>query len=922
MRRRLFFFAAALLLTAAIASLGAISFERKVESFTPLGFDAVPVQGFWQVESVDDPATGLVEGDRILQIAGQLPRDRQQLGELLRSQPTSELLVGRGDALAAVTYQRPGLQLDLSYLLLCAIGVLYLLIGLYTALKDANRPAPLFFLWCLTSAALYMLSPPPLPADRADLMIGLVDQVARNLLPALTLHLFLVFPAGLMQLALLRAAVPFLYLPPAALLALNADLAFFGGRLLAGPPTESKLRLLANVELLLLVGFSLLAVLALVVRLARHGGWEERRQVQWVIAGMVAGYVPFFVLNVVPTVLGLHQPGWLSALAVLPLALVPLGFAYAILKYKLWDVGVILRDTVAYSLTALIGIFGFVLVNLAINRSLESDLTVLRNLLSFAAGLGIAAVLVPAKGAIAQSLERFQFGSRLAQRRALVRLGEELVYERDLDRLCGKLLRGLQDGLGTAPVNLYLSQGGAMVPVRLEDGIPSQLAMDAVDEKLWSRVMVPLSAVGLPLDSPTPEQRLFAAGYRYAFPLRVREQRIALALLGHKRDDERLSGEDVELARGLLNQAALAIENAQLLDEVHQRLQEVMRLEAHSKGIIESSPAGIAVLDEADRVVSANHAFAAVVGVERPAISGRTIAELLPIRPLPEVGAGMVEVSYCEANGRERYLQLSVAAHRTEEQDLRILVVQDVSERIAMEQALRERERLASLGMLAAGVAHEVNTPLTGISSYAQMLLADLPPGDPKREILQKMERQSFRASQIVNNLLEFARNRGDAIRTLDLRRVIDECADALAARAAEAGVTVDWTPPPERIEVDGDEGELAQVVNNLMANAIEAMAGQDPAVERRLELRLQHQGSRVCLQVVDTGPGIAPERLERIFQPFHSSKLGRGGSGLGLAITYNIVRRHGGEVRAENRSDRRGCIFTVSLPRHVPQVN
>lgn len=911
------FFALALLLAIAVASLGVTSFQHKVEGFQPLGFEADSSGDFWQVTSVDHAGTRLQAGDLILHVNGDKPRSFHDLRNLLTARPQSRVLCKREGALHIAEYQRPDLSVDAPYLVLTVCGLLYLLIGLFTAFKDRQRQAQLFYLWCLVSAALYILSPPAVPASFSEKAIFVADQLALDLLPALTLHLFLVFPATLGGLRFLSAAIPFVYLPPAVLISLHADL-MLGGPLF-GPPTANKLYLLQQLELLQLLTFSFLAILALAIRLARRGSWEQRRQVQWILLGMLGGYTPFLLFYAVPNLLRIDTPQWLTTLAVLPLGLVPLAFAYAILKYKLWDIGVILRDSIAYTLTTIVGLLGFSLINLAISRGVADDLSPLRNLLTFAAGLAIAGVLVPTKSAISSGLERLQFRSTLGKRHALSALGEELLHKRDLDSLCETLLERLTEGLEVDRTNLYLGQGGAMVPVLLEEKVPRSLSFDAFGDDFWERDVAGVSGLMVPGNEASEQQRLFQCGYRYALPLRVREHCVGVVLLSYKFTEAPLSSEDIDLARGMLNQAALALENAQLLEEVHRKLDEVTRLKEHSRGIIESSPAGIAALDEDDRVTSANHAFAAIVGQERRLLSGSPIGELLPIRPLPAMDSGLMEVSYCEMSGRERYLQLSVADYQGPGSGLRILVVQDVSERVAMETALKEKERLASLGMLAAGVAHEVNTPLTGISSYAQMLLADTAEGDPHYALLKKMERQTFRAAQIVNNLLEFARNRQDELMPVILDGVIDECVELLGERAARAGVVLDWQPEGCGLTVLGNEGELHQVLTNLVVNAIDAI-GTDGG---QVTVRVTGNGRNVEVRVTDDGPGIPPERLERVFQPFFSGKSKGEGTGLGLAICYNIVRRHGGMIRAENgpRAEgggRPGCTFLVSLPHHL----
>ncbi len=394
----------------------------------------------------------------------------------------------------------------------------------------------------------------------------------------------------------------------------------------------------------------------------------------------------------------------------------------------------------------------------------------------------------------------------------------------------------------------------------------------------------------------------------------MRGTRVGLVLAGWKEEQQPLNSEDLELIRHLLNQAALAIENAQLLGQLNSQLEEVTRLQRYAEQIFESSPAGIAVVDAEGHVVSANAAFASLAGVARAGVAGRRLGELLPVEPLPDLGTGPVEVGFCDAAGRERYLQLSVSAF---EHGLgaryRVLVALDVSERIAMENQLKENDRLAALGMLAAGVAHEVNTPITGISSYAQILLSETAESDPHYDLLKKVERQTFRAARIVNNLLEFARNRRNEAGPLALRPVLTECLELLTDRFAKRRIEVAWRPPADEVVIVGCEGELQQVFTNLFMNAQDAMAETGGT----LTVELEADAERARVHVRDTGPGVAPEKLERIFQPFYSTKLARGGTGLGLSISAEIVRRHGGALSVASRPGEGAC-FTVELPRRA----
>jgi hypothetical protein len=216
---------------------------------------------------------------------------------------------------------------------------------------------------------------------------------------------------------------------------------------------------------------------------------------------------------------------------------------------------------------------------------------------------------------------------------------------------------------------------------------------------------------------------------------------------------------------------------------------------------------------------------------------------------------------------------------------------------------------MASIGLLAAGVAHEVNTPLTGISSFTQMLLEQADPDDPRTKVLEKIERQTFRAAKIVNGLLNLARPARVDSGPVDVHAVINDVLALLdhQFRASKIQVRKDLAARPPIVE--GVEYKLQQVFLNLFLNARDAMPKGG-----WLSVATHADGEAASIEIADTGAGIPPEHLSRIYDPFFTTKTSGLGTGLGLAITYGIVQEHSGAISCESQEGQ-GTRFRVTLP-------
>ena len=235
--------------------------------------------------------------------------------------------------------------------------------------------------------------------------------------------------------------------------------------------------------------------------------------------------------------------------------------------------------------------------------------------------------------------------------------------------------------------------------------------------------------------------------------------------------------------------------------------------------------------------------------------------------------------------------------------------MQDVSELRDLQDRMREQERLAGLGRLASGLAHEINTPLTGISSFAQMLGKMTPEDDPRRTVVSKLVDQSFRVSRIVSNLRSMVRDSADSRMVLDLTTVAVRAAQD-AARSLSAEERLEVTDVGEPVMVWGSVGPLELAIGNLVRNAIEASPPDCDVV-----FSIEQGAEWAEIRVEDSGPGIPEEIGEKVFEPFFTTKTERGGTGLGLAITRDMIAQLGGEIGLENM-EHGGARATIRLQR------
>ncbi|MBI2491187.1 MAG: hypothetical protein HYV94_03665 [Candidatus Rokubacteria bacterium] len=308
----------------------------------------------------------------------------------------------------------------------------------------------------------------------------------------------------------------------------------------------------------------------------------------------------------------------------------------------------------------------------------------------------------------------------------------------------------------------------------------------------------------------------------------------------------------------------------------------------------------------------------------RPAIArldAERVALLVPVALGDEVGAALVvgeklsgeifdgqEIELLEMLAGETAIALSNAglygSLRSRMEELR-----------QAQETLVQSAKLAAIGELSASVAHEVNNPLMVILGNSGLLLRDAAPGSPHYARLTAIETEANRAGKIVRDLLDFARRREPARVPLMLHDAIERALDLLGAQLVRAGVEVERVFDPALPTIRGDRDQLTQVFLNLATNAMDAMQGRGGLIVIQTRRGRDEAGRPVAIvTVTDAGPGIPPERLERIFEPFYTTKPEGRGTGLGLSVSQGIVRTHGGAVEVESKVGR-GTTMRVTLP-------
>ena len=345
------------------------------------------------------------------------------------------------------------------------------------------------------------------------------------------------------------------------------------------------------------------------------------------------------------------------------------------------------------------------------------------------------------------------------------------------------------------------------------------------------------------------------------------------------------------------------------------------RSEARYRNLFESASDAIVTLDANGRFTTFNHAAENISGYPRQELVGQWFAPLLPDDELPKAlmhfqkalagETGLFETTFIRKDREYRTIQVTYSTPQRDEEVL--CVIRDVTDQKMLQEQLIQSEKMSAIGQLVSGVAHELNNPLAGISAFAQLLLTEKRFPPDQRTAAEMIYAEARRASRIVQNLLTFARQHKPERTPTGVNQVLDDTLELRGYELRVRGIEVTRDYDEQIPETMADAHQLQQVFLNLVTNAEQAME-KSPRESQRLIVRTRRTGAVIRIDVEDTGPGIPPNLLERIFNPFFTTKPTGSGTGLGLSISLGIVREHEGRIWAEN-APQGGARFIVEVP-------
>ncbi len=851
--------------------------------------------------------------------------------------------------------------------LLTIVGIVWLLIGLLVLFKQGSRsPFVLHFASVCLLAFVFHVYKSIGAGEDYDLVVEIMDNIAFAFFVPLFLHFCLRYPVQ-SEIFDEKPWKTFILYVPATIISLLWIVLSLGFHLIPSQAfSDSFYDFVIHNDVFSTLNFTnyyhfvagiALGAGVLLWRFIKNKRPLVRQRLKWAMWGTIIAILPIIAFQIAKRFIYLTDDSLTATLTILPLALIPFSFGHSVVRYRLMDVDVVVRRAFVYALTTIavammIGAVALGLVFLAIGENLSNTEIALRGLIAVVAMAAIVLLSEPLKNFLQERTERYFYGEKYDLRRGLLDFGRTLSATTALEPLLNALTERLQQVLDVEKVAVFIEDEsssefyriGKSVGVSAAYEIPNDFR-NMIRQKSAEKGIVRADELAL-LEiesSEAPHSQngnengngngnsnskhfIIRQELHYYVPCVVRGKMVAVIGLGRAKDGSLLSSEDIGILQMVSGYVAVAVENSLLYQEQEERAAELSLLKEFNESIVESVNVGLIAVNEFGCITRCNTTFEQILGLKREETVGKFVKDILDegfAQKLENILGksswhlteirNAYKIQTTNAEGEALMLNVAIAPLQSESQKQKgaIVVLENVTERVKLEESLQQNEKLSSIGLLAAGVAHEVNTPLTGVSSYTQMLLEMIPESDPKHALLQKVAKQTERASNIAGNLLNFSRTGGvtDFVE-VDINKLLEDTLQLLEPQIRKANVEIIKKYANIPPKIFGDAGKLQQVFTNLIINAKDAIfdSGQ-------ITLTTRYKAeNEVVIEVTDTGIGIEDEDLTKIYDPFFTTKDVGSGTGLGMAVSYGIVQEHSGTIVAKSEVGK-GTTFNLTFP-------
>ncbi|MBU4404753.1 MAG: hypothetical protein KKG79_03970 [Acidobacteria bacterium] len=804
-----------------------------------------------------------------------------------------------------------------SYYILVFIGILSILLTLGILnmhVKQATLfpPPQIFFILSLTLSGFLIFSPSG-DYGPADFIFLVLDTVCYIFFPAVLLHYALQYPLRTRAFKKFSQNFRYLliYLPPLLFLFINL---YFILQNIFRPDPEILTTAINHFRSLASQYFTLyvfLAWISIVVSSLTLILKKKQRRYIFPLSGITLSFVSLLLLNYSPQAFaGKTNLGIFLGMFFLPF--LPLSLVYFLSPKRVTDIENIIKKTLSVSslFVFIFGTYMFLGLNIEQNKLLGI-------FWSIAAILMAGLLFKPLESTIQKFFEKLFYRETFNFKRKLKELEHSISAQRDLSSLSQNFLEIINRGFQLHDSSLLIHYKNNMfysMPNRSRLNLTKTFRSTLESQEHLIFLSEQEFATKFPGDhAALPPNKFFQF-----LPLKIADRLIGIVAMGRKTNHTYLTVEDWELMSSISSPLALSVENAFLYSRLETQLEELNLLKEFNENIIQNINLGIMVVSRLNKVQSWNYFMEDRFQIKRekalrkkaPLVLGAGFWSKIRTDRFANHTLRNVKV---QIQGAGSIYDVYISPLKNDSGSIsgRIFVFEDVTEKNNIQNQLITSEKLASLGLLSAGIAHEINTPLTGISSYCQFLL-DNPNGAENLELVGKMQDQVLRVNKIIRTLLDFSRQKGQQPMPINLNKVIDESLALVEHKLNKKSITFNKITEFQK-SFHGFSTRLQQLFINLFINAIDAIDS-----EGWISISGEESAEEITIRFKDNGRGIREKNLEKVFDPFFTTKEIGKGTGLGLAIVYNIVKEHYGNIQVNSKIDR-GTTFSITFPLQSP---